>query len=238
MRRVLITHVIWYTGNEVRVLRDPTGNRRFVIVYSEKAVDEDWLRLNGDQLLAQAYIDMEKVRAEYSAAQQAKGINEEYPKYLELPRDLWDESKRRSDAAMVVNESLDDWVQDVLFQPFVAWPDIKASYQVAHKFSIRVLTRDIMKYLSEHSHLRNVSDQTVSTAMQKHVVLAKEEYGGSYDVKWVKAQIKTKHKNLNGYRIDFVGDGRERAFELVKQQFADESASPEANFIKDNSKPM
>jgi predicted P-loop ATPase len=61
MRRVLITYVIWYTGNEVKVLRDPTGNRRFIIVYSEKAIDEDWLRLNTDQLWAQAYKDWASV---------------------------------------------------------------------------------------------------------------------------------------------------------------------------------
>ena len=62
MRRVLITYVIWYTGNELEVLRDPTGNRRFIIVYSEKPIDEDWLRLNADQLWAQSYVDMEMLR--------------------------------------------------------------------------------------------------------------------------------------------------------------------------------
>ena len=59
----LITYVIWYTGNKLKVLRDPTGNRRFIIVYSERAIDEDWLRLNSDQLWAQAYADMEKLRS-------------------------------------------------------------------------------------------------------------------------------------------------------------------------------
>ena len=57
--------VIWYTGNELKVLRDPTGNRRFIIVYSEKPIDETWLRKTADQLWAQAYVDMEKLRAEY-----------------------------------------------------------------------------------------------------------------------------------------------------------------------------
>ena len=56
MRRHNITYVIWYTGNEIHVLRDPTGNRRFIIVYSVGPIDEDWLRLNADQLMAEAYV--------------------------------------------------------------------------------------------------------------------------------------------------------------------------------------
>jgi predicted P-loop ATPase len=64
-RRVLITYVLWYTGNEVKVLRDPTGNRRFIIVYNEKPIDEDWMRLNSGQLLAHAYKDMEALRSKY-----------------------------------------------------------------------------------------------------------------------------------------------------------------------------
>jgi predicted P-loop ATPase len=88
MRRVNYTYVIWYTGNEVKVLRDPTGNRRFIIVYSEGPTDEDWLRLNGDQLLAQAHKEMEKLRSDYLDGMREKGLKEEYLKYLELPRDM------------------------------------------------------------------------------------------------------------------------------------------------------
>jgi Virulence-associated protein E len=101
MRRVNITYVIWYTGNELKVLRDPTGNRRFIIVYSERAIDEDWLRLNSGQLWAQSYAEMEKLRGEYLEEMKRKGIAEEYPKYLELPHDLWAEAEGRQNASMV-----------------------------------------------------------------------------------------------------------------------------------------
>jgi hypothetical protein len=50
----------------------------------------DWLRLNGDQLWAQAYKEMEQLRSDYLENMRAKGIAEEYSKYLELPRDLWE----------------------------------------------------------------------------------------------------------------------------------------------------
>ena len=76
------------------MLRDPTGNRRFIIVYSVGPIDEDWLRLNADQLMARGLCGNEKLRSEYLDELHRKGINDdEYPKYLELPRDMWEESK-------------------------------------------------------------------------------------------------------------------------------------------------
>ena len=122
MRRVLITYVIWYTGNELKVLRDPTGNRRFIIVYSERSIDEDWLRLNSDQLWAQTYADMEKLRCDYLESMRARGIAEEYPKYLELPHDLWVEAERRQNASMVDLAPWEDWLPEIIFQNFVVWP--------------------------------------------------------------------------------------------------------------------
>jgi hypothetical protein len=143
MRRVNITYVIWYTGNEVHVLRDPTGNRRYIIIYSVGPIDEDWLRKNSAQLWAQAYKDMEQLRSQYLEEMHGKEINEdneEYLKYLGLPKELWEESKKRSDVAMVVNEHLEDWVPEIIFQNFVVWPSDDNP-----KKSIHVLTRDILK---------------------------------------------------------------------------------------------
>jgi Virulence-associated protein E len=229
MRRVLIAYVIWYTGNDVNVLRDPTGNRRFIIVYSERAIDEDWLRLHGSQLWAQAYVDMMQLRASYLDELKKKGINEEYPKYLELPKDLWEEAKRRQDASMVINEQLQDWVPELILQNFVVWPAEKS------KKSILVLTRDILKYLQEKGHKNIVSDQTISAALHNHVVFGKDKCDGlKEDIRWKKAQIKRKHGNLRGYRIDFNTESERRAFWLLKEIVDNEGKSCEENFDPDN----
>jgi hypothetical protein len=168
MRRVNITCVIWYTGNELKVLRDPTGNRRFIIVYSERAIDEDWLRLNAYQLWAQSYADMERLRSDYLEEMRCKGIAEEYPKYLELPHDLWAEAERRQNAAMVDGGPWEDWLPEIIFQDFVVWPMKGAK----GKKSIHFLTRDVLKYLHEKYQKATISDQALSVAMSKLVVLA------------------------------------------------------------------
>ena len=227
MRRVLITYVIWYTGNELKVLRDPTGNRRFIIVYSERAIDEDWLRLNGDQLWAQSYSDMEQLRSDYLEEMRRKGIAEEYPKFLELPRDLWAEAERRQNASMVDGGPWEDWLPEIIFQNFVVWPLKWANV----KSSIHFVTRDVLKYLQEKYPKAGISDQSLSLAMSKLVVLAKEKCEGlNEDIKWRKAQIKRRHGNLRGYRIDFEGESKERAFMILRQIVADEGKSAEENF--------
>jgi hypothetical protein len=232
IRRVKITYVVWYTGNDVKVLRDPTGNRRFIIVYSIGPIDEDWLRLNSAQLWAQAYVGMMALRSQYFETQRVKGIQDDYPKYLELPHEFWDESKRRAGNAMVVNEHVEDWVPDIIFQPFVVWPGNDNP-----KKSIHVLTRDILAYLREKGYKNALSDQVISDAMQKHVVLAKHKYDSHCeDIKWTKAQIKRNHANLRGYRIDFVGEGKQRAFEIIKELFFLETKSPEEDYVENNSK--
>jgi hypothetical protein len=229
MRRVNITYVIWYTGNEVHVLRDPTGNRRFIIVYSVGPTDEDWLRRHSDQLWAQVYIDMEQLRARYVDEMRHKGIEEEYPKYLELPRELWEESKKRSDAAMVDAPPWEDWVPEIIFQDFVVRSSPKSN-----KKSIFVLTRDVLKYLHEKCP-RNTSipNRALSQAMTKVVILAKEKCEGLHeDIKWAPKQINIKGTNLRGYRIDFEGESKQRAFELIKQNVDSRNKSPEDDFVQ------
>jgi Virulence-associated protein E len=227
MRRVLITYVIWYTGNELKVLRDPTGNRRFIIVYSERAIDEDWLRLNAYQLWAQSYADMERLRSDYLHEMRCKGIAEEYPKYLELPHDLWAEAERRQNAAMVDGGPWEDWLPEIIFQDFVVWPMKGAK----GKKSIHFLTRDVLKYLHEKYQKATISDQALSVAMSKLVVLAADKCEGlSEDIKWRKAQIKRDHGNLRGYRIDFEGESKEGAFSMLLKIVADEGKSPEETF--------
>jgi Virulence-associated protein E len=246
MRRINITYVVWYTGNEVKVLRDPTGNRRCLIIYSERPIDEDWLRLNAGQLWAQVYIEMEQLRAQYLEDMRHKGINEEYPKYLELPKDLWEESEKRANASMVTNEHLEDWVPEIIFQNFVVWPsseNMKPTAQskssgVPHKLSIHVLTRDILKFLQDKGYKGPITDQIISTAMQKHVVLAQDKCEGlNEDIKWRRAQILRSHGNLRGYRIDFAGESKQKAFVIIKEMFANYNKSPEENYVQNNS-PM
>lgn len=234
VRRVLITYVIWYTGNEVKVLRDPAGNRRFIIVYSEKAIDEDWLRLNHDQLWAQAYKDMEQLRGEYLENMRRKGIAEEYPKYLELPRDLWAEDERRQNASMVDGGSWEDWLPEIIFQNFVVWPlkmKDNGSLVIKGKKFIHFLTRDLLSFLNEKYQRINISDQSLSIAMTKLVVLAKERCEGlEENIKRRRAQIKRNNGNLRGYRIDFEGESKEKAFMILERISANNSASPEENF--------
>jgi Virulence-associated protein E len=232
MRRVNITYVIWYTGNDVNVLRDPTGNRRFIIVYSEAPIDEHWLRSNSGQLWAQVYKDMEQLRSDYLDEMRRKGINEDYPKFLELPRDLWDEAKKRQGASMVINEQLEDWVPDIIFQNFVVWP-LKGT---KGKKSIHFLTRDIVKWLRDKGY-NSISNQAISYAIDKHVVLSKNKVsptddrnGLNEDIKWKSAQIKRKQGNLRGYRIDFEGEAQFEAFGILEKIVAAESTSPEATF--------
>jgi hypothetical protein len=234
MRRRDITYVVWYTGNQVRVLRDPTGNRRFIIIYSVGPIDEDWLRLHSSQLWAQAYVEMEQLRTKYLEDMRSKEINnEEYLKYLELPRELWDESKKRSDAAMADAPPWEDWLPEIIFQGFVLWSNPKSN-----KNSIIVLTRDILKYLQEKSPRNtSISDQALSTAMVKIVLLSKEKCSDLHeDVKWTPKQIWVNGSNLRGYRIDFEGEGKQRAFEFIKQKVAN-NRSPDEDFIA-NFKPL
>jgi hypothetical protein len=159
MRRVNITYVIWYTGNELKVLRDPTGNRRFIIVYSERAIDEDWLRRNSAQLWAQSYVEMEQLRSDYVDEMRRKGIAEEYPKYLELPHDLWEEAQRRQNASMAGGGPWEDWLPEIIFQDFVVWPSRSKGGEVKGKKSIHFLTRDVLKYLHEKYPKAIISDQ-------------------------------------------------------------------------------
>jgi Virulence-associated protein E len=234
VRRVNITYVIWYTGNELKVLRDPTGNRRFIIVYSERAIDEDWLRLNHNQLWAQAYADMEQLRSDYLESMRAKGIDEEYPKYLELPRDLWGEAERRQNASMVDSGPWEDWLPEIIFQNFVVWPakeEKGIGQRYKNKKSIHFLTRDALKFIQEKHPKAAISDQSFSIAMSKLAVLAKERCQGLHeDIVWRKAQIKRKHGNLRGYRIDFSGESQENAYMMLEKIVADEGKSPEESF--------
>jgi hypothetical protein len=89
---------------------------------------------------------------------------------------------------------------------------------VPHKPSIHVLTRDILRYLQEKGYKNPIAEQTVSSSMQKHVVLEKNKCEGlNEDIKWKKAQIKRDHGNLRGYRIDFESESKRRAFERIKK---------------------
>jgi hypothetical protein len=89
-----------------------------------------------------------------------------------------------------------------------------------------------LKYLEEKGRKVNVSDQTLSVAMSKLVVLEKEKCEGLHeDIKWRGAQIKRKHhSNLRGYRIDFLGESKEKAFMILANIVAKESKSAEEDF--------
>jgi hypothetical protein len=56
--------------------------------------------------------------------------------------------------------------------------------------------------------------------------------------------IKRNHKNLRGYRIDFDGESKEKAFVSLQRMVAEEGKSPEGNYDENvidmlqNNKPM
>jgi hypothetical protein len=182
-------------------------------------------------------MEMEQLRAQYLEEMQRKGINEEYPKYLELPRELWEESKKRSDDAMVDAPPWEDWLPEILSKEFVIW-----SHPTSNKKSIIVLTRDILKYLSEKCPRNtSISDQALCRAMTKITILSKDKCDGLLeDIRWMPKQIKTNGANLRGYRIDFGGESKQRAFELIKQNVAAKNKSPEDDFLENekNNRPF
>ena len=149
---------------------------------------------------------------------------------LELPKDMWEEAGRRQDASMVESPAWEDWIPEIIFQPFVVWPG-----QDDRK-SIYVLTRDILNYLHEKSP-RNIaiSSQALSTAMLGVVLLPKEKCEGlSVDIKWEPAQIHRNGRNVRGYKIDFDGDpARHRAFDIISKMVADEK-DPTAAYARGN----
>jgi hypothetical protein len=127
---------------------------------------------------------------------------------------------------MVDGGQWEDWLPEIIFQNFVVWPPKWAN----GKSSIHFLTIDAFKYLQDKYPKAGISDQSLSMAMSKLVVLAKEKCDGLHeDIKW-KVQIKRRHGNLRGYRIDFEGESKERAFMILRQIVADEGKSAEETF--------
>ena len=140
--------------------------------------------------------------------------------------------ERRQNASMVDGGQWEDWLPEIIFQDFVVWPLRSKGGEVKGKRSIHFLTRDVLKWLHEKYQKATISDQTFSVAMGKLVVLEKEKCEGlNEDIKWRSAQIKRQHHgNLRGYRIDFEGESKERAFVILSKIVADEGKSQEENF--------
>ena len=138
---------------------------------------------------------------------------------------------------MVINEFVEDWLPEIIYQNFVMWPIPDGS----GKRSVIVLTRDILKYLQDKGHKATISDQVISAAMNGYVIAPKIKHEGlNEDIAWRKAQIKRNGQNLRGYRLDFEGESKERAFVILKQIVAKENNPEEAfdeNILKNN-RPM
>lgn len=65
--------------------------------------------------------------------------------------------------------------------------------------------------------------------------LSKDKCDGlQEDIRWVAKQIKIKGVNLRGYRIDFEGEGKRRAYDLIKQNVDDKNKSPEDDYLQNN----
>ena len=84
-----------------------------------------------------------------------------------------------------------------------------------------VLTRDVLTFLHEKSPRNtSISSQALAKAMTKVVVLPKGRCKGlQEDIKWVPRQIPMNGEDTNprGYRIDFEGESKLRALEVIKE---------------------
>jgi hypothetical protein len=177
------TYVIWHTGNNPKLFRDPTGNRRFIPMPISGEIDEKLLRQLRDQIWAEA-VELERVgRLAYYEKMRQEGIpveegDEKFPDIMLDPRFYNDAALLQSDAR--VENEYQEMVADVIFQSFVHFEERTTEWATVY-----VLSEDIRLYLGIHPGQWNRASQKVSEAMQDIVVVSRSEYA-----EWAKKRIK------------------------------------------------
>ena len=176
------TYVIWHTGNNPKLFRDPTGNRRFIPMPISGEINEKLLRQERDQIWAEA-VELERVgRLAYYEKMRQEGIpveegDEKFPDIMLDPKFYDDAALLQSDAR--VENEYQEMVADVTFQQFVHFEEktaIKDGKSIIISATIYVLSEDIRLHLGISPGQWNRASQKVSEAMQDIVVINKREY--------------------------------------------------------------
>jgi predicted P-loop ATPase len=181
------TFVIWHTPNGDQFLEDPTGNRRFIPIKIYDYIDEDWLRVNRDQIWAEIVELEEQGRSAYYASN--PGIqqdNEKFPDIF-LPEEFYEQAEAlqrkhmKADVALISHESL---LRDLIDQPFV----IRGTKQTY------VLAEDVRKYLGVSEERWNrKSENTKGTKSEEITAILKT-------LVWEKCQVWPRD-NQRGYKL-------------------------------------
>jgi predicted P-loop ATPase len=176
------TYVIWHAGNNPKLFRDPTGNRRFIPMPIFGEIDERLLRQVRDQIWAEA-VELEKVgRLAYYDKMRSDGVpveegDEKFPDIMLDPK-FYDDAALLQSEARVDNEYL-EMVADVIFQSFVHFDErkmIQDGKETITSVTIYVLSEDIRLHLGVSPGQWNRASQKVAEAMQALIVLSKSEY--------------------------------------------------------------
>ena len=147
------TYVIWHTGNNPKLFRDPTGNRRFIPMPISGEINEKLLRQERDQIWAEA-VELEKVgRLEYFQKMRQEGIpieegDEKFPDIMLDPKFYGDAALLQSDAR--VENEYQEMVADVIFQSFVHFEEktaIKDGKTIIVSATVYVLSEDVRLHL-------------------------------------------------------------------------------------------
>jgi hypothetical protein len=112
----------WHTGNNPKLFRDPTGNRRFIPMPISGEINEKLLRKVRDQIWAEA-VELERVgRLAYYEQMRQEGVpveegDEKFPDIMLDPKFYNDAALLQTDAR--VENEYQEMVADVIFQSFV-----------------------------------------------------------------------------------------------------------------------
>jgi Virulence-associated protein E len=177
--------VIWHTGNNPKLFRDPTGNRRFIPMPILGEINEKLLRQERDQIWAEAVQLEAQGRLAYYETMRQEGIpveegDEKFPDIMLNPKFYGDPALLQSDAR--VENEYREMVADVIFQPFVQIEDstaIKDGKSATTSVTIYVLSEDIRMYLNINPGSWNRASQKISEVMQDIPIINKLEYNES-----------------------------------------------------------
>jgi hypothetical protein len=226
------TYVIWHTGNNPKLFRDPTGNRRFIPMPISGEIDEKLLRQLRDQIWAEA-VELENVgRLAYYEKMRQEGIpveegDEKFPDIMLDPKFYNDAALLQSDAR--VENEYQEMMADVIFQSFVHFE------QKRDRATAYVLEEDIRLHLGISPGQWNKASQKISEAMQDIVVISRSEYA-----EWAKKRIETNTLAAEKYPDAITSDQKKEHewFEAHQELSQDIKWIKPPKGIKRNGQPL
>jgi hypothetical protein len=173
------TYVIWHTGNNPKLFRDPTGNRRFIPMPISGEINEKLLRQVRDHIWAEAVALEAQSRLAYYETMRQESIpieegDEKFPDIMLDPKFYNDAAILQSDAR--VENEYQEMVADVIFQSFVKFEEQKDGKDTIVSATVYVLSEDVRLHLDISPGQWNRASQKVSEAMQDIAVISKIEY--------------------------------------------------------------